>query len=98
MFHAGLYLLLSTVTNKYWSTNGKNLAKNVAKKRIKCFKFILRAFNPFMGELLEARVTDSTPLAMTVINYAGAFLIKKILKGAVVKFQMPLFAYLYVLL
>lgn len=54
-----------------------NLGKNVVRKSIKCVNIKQRKINPFIGVLSEVLVTRTPPFALTGIDYAGPFPIKK---------------------
>ncbi|XP_043466815.1 uncharacterized protein LOC122501430 [Leptopilina heterotoma] len=76
LMHAGPQLLLYTIREQFWPLGGRNLAKNVTRKCITCFKVKPRITNPIMGDLPKARVSPSPPFYNTGVDYAGPFMIK----------------------
>lgn len=75
LLHAGPTLLLSTIRDKFWVTNGRNLARKIVKTCVKCSRFNPQFSKPIMGHLpLERIVPSSTyPFSTTGIDFAGPF-------------------------
>ena len=76
LLHAGPQLLLASTRERYWPIGGRNLAKQIVRKCIKCFRVTPRAINPLMGQLPEVRTMQSFPFEVVGIDYGGPFTIK----------------------
>ncbi|XP_030747892.1 uncharacterized protein LOC115876302 [Sitophilus oryzae] len=73
LLHPGPQLLLAHIREKYWPIRGRNLARKISIKCLRCFKFKPELVQPIMGELPRERVTPSSPFYITGIDYAGPF-------------------------
>lgn len=74
--HAGPLLLLNAVRDRYWPTNGMNIAKSVVQKCVTCFKAKPQPATAIMSNLPKSRVTVSYPFSTVGVDYAGPFLVK----------------------
>lgn len=77
LLHAGPQLLLSSVRDRYWPLQGRNLARKVVHKCIVCFRAKPRVATQVMGVLPEARVKPLPPFATVGVDFAGPFFIKE---------------------
>lgn len=76
MLHAGPQLLLASLRDRFWITNGRNLVKQVVHRCVTCFRVSPILTQPIMGNLPTARVQPTFPFLHTGIDYAGPILIK----------------------
>lgn len=74
--HAGPEQLLASIRDNYWPISGRNMAKEVFRKCIHCFRVKPQAEMPIMGNLPSARLSQTYPFINTGIDYAGPILIK----------------------
>ncbi|GJQ74686.1 hypothetical protein Trydic_g21538 [Trypoxylus dichotomus] len=76
LLHAGPQLLLSSIRNEFWPTKGRNLAREIVRDCIKCFRFKAESVVPIMGQLPKHRVTANHPFYATGVDYVGPVLIR----------------------
>lgn len=77
LLHPGPQLLLSCIREKYWPVAGRNLARAVTRKCLRCFRFAPSSVEPLMGNLPRERTIPMNPFHVTGIDYAGPFLIRR---------------------
>jgi len=80
LMHGGPQAILSAVRQKYWPLNGRNIARSVVHRCIKCFKYRPVVVQPIMGDLPEARVRPTRAFKKTGVDFAGPFMIKSSLR------------------
>lgn len=80
LMHGGPQAVLSAVRQKYWPLNGRNIARNVVHRCVKCFKYRPAVVQPIMGDLPEARVRPTRAFKRTGVDFAGPFIIKSSLR------------------
>lgn len=76
LFHAGPQAVLSSVRSRFWPIHGKNTVKGVIRKCIVCLKAQPKTLTPLMGDLPEARLTQTRPFLTTGLDMAGPMLVK----------------------
>lgn len=76
LLHCGPNQLLSSVRERYWPVAGRNLARNIVRKCVICFKVKPVNQEYIMGNLPFTRVNQYTPFTHTGVDYAGPYLIK----------------------
>lgn len=76
LLHAGPQLLLASLRDRYWFISGRNLAKKIVHKCIRCFRFNAKNVQAIMGDLPKARVTPARPFLNSGVDYAGPFYIR----------------------
>ncbi|KAK9681010.1 hypothetical protein QE152_g38639 [Popillia japonica] len=74
--HAGPQHLLASIRESYWPISGRNLAKQVSRSCVQCFKVAPKTITPLMGNLPSSRVTIQLPFQVCGVDYAGPFLLK----------------------
>ncbi|XP_066599958.1 uncharacterized protein [Prorops nasuta] len=74
--HGGLQLTLSTLRQKFWVMNARNLVKSCVHKCITCVRKRAKHGSQLMGSLPAARVSRSFTFEHTGVDYAGPFLVK----------------------
>jgi len=80
LMHGGPQAVLSAVRQKYWPLNGRNIARHVVHRCVKCFKYRPAVVQPIMGDLPEARVRPTRAFKKTGVDFAGPFIIKSSLR------------------
>nr|CAI5852863.1 unnamed protein product [Callosobruchus analis] len=76
LLHGGPQLLLATIREKYWPIGGRDLARKVVHKCVKCFRSNPKHATQIMGVLPEHRVQPMPPFYAVGIDFAGPVLIK----------------------
>ncbi|XP_066590640.1 uncharacterized protein [Prorops nasuta] len=74
--HGGLQLTLSTLRQKFWVINARNLVKSCVHKCITCVRERAKLGSQLMGSLPAARVSRSLTFEHTGVDYAGPFIVK----------------------
>ncbi|XP_066596616.1 uncharacterized protein [Prorops nasuta] len=74
--HGGLQLTLSTLRQKFWVMNARNLVKSCVHKCITCVRERAKLGSQLMGSLPAARVSRSFTFEHTGVDYTGPFLVK----------------------
>lgn len=75
LLHAGPQLLLADIRQTYWPLGGRNLARSIVKKCVKCFRQKRQNVQPVMGQLPESRTKLEFPFLNCAVDYAGPILI-----------------------
>ncbi|XP_055627216.1 uncharacterized protein LOC129769151 [Toxorhynchites rutilus septentrionalis] len=73
LFHAGQQLLISTVRERFWPTNARNLARKVIHECVPCFRNRPRIHDQLMADLPPERVTPCIPFQRVGVDYCGPF-------------------------
>lgn len=76
LLHAGPRLVLSSLNNHYWITNGLNQVKKIIHKCITCFKLKAEAQQQLMGNLPADRVNVARPFSKIGMDFAGPIQVK----------------------
>ncbi|XP_049868956.1 uncharacterized protein LOC126368838 [Pectinophora gossypiella] len=72
LFHAGPQLLLATIRETYWPIGGRNLAKAVFHRCVRCSRVKGQTVAPLMGNLPQQRlVPGGYPFENVGMDYAG---------------------------
>ncbi|XP_062714600.1 uncharacterized protein LOC134291174 [Aedes albopictus] len=95
LLHAGPQLLLAAVRERFWPLGGRNVARNVVHRCMKCFRSKPTSIEQFMGELPAARVTVSRPFSQTGVDYCGPFYVRPAPRRPAVKMYVAVFICLY---
>ncbi|XP_066590771.1 uncharacterized protein [Prorops nasuta] len=74
--HGGLQLTLSTLRQRFWVVNARNLVKSCVHKCITCVRERAKLGSQLMGSLPAARVSRSFTFEHTGVDYAGPFSVK----------------------
>ncbi|XP_055714991.1 uncharacterized protein LOC129809200 [Phlebotomus papatasi] len=72
--HVGPQTLLSTIRQRYWPLDSRNLTRKVCRLCIICFKHKPTLLQQLMGNLPPERVTLTTPFATCAIDFCGPVL------------------------
>lgn len=76
LLHAGPQFLLSSIREKFWPIQGRNLARLVVHHCVTCFRSKPRNPTPLMGNLPASRATLLHPFHITGVDYAGPIFVK----------------------
>lgn len=76
LLHAGQKLVLSSLNQKYWITDGLRTVKKVIHKCITCFRLKAAAASQLMGSLPADRVNVCRPFEKVGIDFAGPISVK----------------------
>ncbi|XP_066582970.1 uncharacterized protein [Prorops nasuta] len=74
--HGGLQLTLSTLRQRFWVVNARNLVKSCVHKCITYVRERAKLGSQLMGSLPAARVSRSFTFEHTGVDYAGPFSVK----------------------
>jgi len=77
LLHAGSQTTLASVRQRFWSLNGRNTARNIIRKCIKCFRANLSSLQPIMGNLPRQRVQASRAFTNVGIDFCGSFQLRE---------------------
>lgn len=75
LLHTGPQMMLSTLRQKYWIINGRNLCRQTSQRCTTCVRFSGRTHQPIMGNLPLQRVQSEHVFANISCDYAGPILI-----------------------
>ncbi|XP_022837371.1 uncharacterized protein LOC111364652 isoform X2 [Spodoptera litura] len=75
LFHAGPQLLLAHIRLSYWPLAGRNLAKHIVRKCVRCTRIKAQPVQIVMGDLPQDRTHLEYPFLNTGLDYAGPVLI-----------------------
>ncbi|XP_061719560.1 uncharacterized protein LOC133526796 [Cydia pomonella] len=75
LLHAPPQLLLASVRQKYYPLGGRNLARHLVYKCVRCIRFKARPFQVSMGNLPIDRTQLEYPFLHTGMDFAGPVLI-----------------------
>ncbi len=75
--HPGPQLLLSLLRQEFWIVRGSDLAKQIVKRCVQCFKHTAQPITQVMGQLPASRVNPSPTFSQVGVDYAGPFQIAK---------------------
>lgn len=78
--HGYPQMMLSRIRSKYWPLNGRNIARKIAQKYVKCFKYRPAVMQPIMGDLPQSRIEPAKPFQKSGVDFAGPFSIKTSLR------------------
>ena len=76
LLHAGPQMLLSSIRDRFWPIQGRNVARRVVHRCVTCFKRKPTTKNPIMGYLPRNRVEPRPAFFTTGCDYTGPFLLK----------------------
>ncbi|XP_015119446.1 uncharacterized protein LOC107042776 [Diachasma alloeum] len=96
--HAGAQATLNAIRLRFWIPDGRNTVQHLIGSCVRCIRHRPPPVNYIMGNLPEARVTESRPFTNVGIDYCGPFFIKekKIRNRARVKVWVAVFVCLAV--
>ena len=86
LMHVGPQALLAIVREKFWVIKGRNLARIVTKRCVRCIRFKPAVAKVIMGHLPKDRIVPSSPFTISGVDFAGPFTIKE-RKGRCNKFS-----------
>lgn len=73
--HSPPQLLLGIIKQTYWPLGGKNLAKSIVHKCLRCFRYKVDTVQPIMGQLPLSRTELVFPFLHCSVDYAGPVMI-----------------------
>lgn len=71
LLHAGPQMLLSSIRQKYWPTLGRNFARVIVRKCVKCRRYNPATVQPIMGDLPKSRLTGGYAFNIVGVDYLG---------------------------
>jgi len=74
--HGGPQIMLTAIRTKYWPINGRNIARKISRKCVKCFRYKPVVVQPIMGNLPQARIEPVKPFQRSGVDFAGPFQVK----------------------
>lgn len=77
LLHAGQRLVLSSINQKYWLTDGLRCVKKFIHKCIICFRLKAEASSQLMGSLPADRVNACRPFEKVGMDFAGPISVKQ---------------------
>nr|XP_033204626.1 uncharacterized protein LOC117165315 [Bombus vancouverensis nearcticus] len=75
--HSGTQATLYAVRQRYWPVDGRSQVWRTIKNCVRCCRAHPPSVEYIMGDLPEARVTESRPFANVGVDYCGPFYIKE---------------------
>ncbi|XP_046145012.1 uncharacterized protein LOC123988552 [Osmia bicornis bicornis] len=75
--HTGIQNTLYAIRRRYWPIDGRSQVWKTIKTCLRCLRAQPPPVNYIMGNLPEARVTESRPFTNTGVDYCGPFYIKE---------------------
>ncbi|XP_055527359.1 uncharacterized protein LOC129719980 [Wyeomyia smithii] len=91
LLHAGPQLMLGAVRLHYWPLGGRQVARQIVHRCVKCFRSNPTKVQQYMGELPSSRVTVARPFARTGIDYFGPVYVRPAPRKHAVKAYVALF-------
>ena len=76
LLHAGPQALLSSLRNRFWPLRGKDLARKICHRCMKCFRASPRDITQLMGDLPQHRVEPARPFVHSGVDFCGPIWIK----------------------
>ncbi|XP_065092124.1 uncharacterized protein LOC135712953 [Ochlerotatus camptorhynchus] len=73
MLHGGQQLMVSSVRERFWPTNARNLVRKVIHECDPCFRVKPKIQDQFMADLPPERVTPCPPVQRVGVDYCGPF-------------------------
>ncbi|XP_065075313.1 uncharacterized protein LOC135699067 [Ochlerotatus camptorhynchus] len=73
MLHGGQQLMVSSVRERFWPTNARNLVRKVIHECVPCFRVKPKIQDQLMADLPPERVTPCPPFQRVGVNYCGPF-------------------------
>lgn len=77
--HGGPQLVIGYLRNTYWINRLRQMAKGIIHRCVTRLKYVCVASEPLMGQLPSERVTRGEPFARTGVDFAGPFIISRII-------------------
>ena len=75
--HAGVQTTLYALRRRYWPIDGRSQVWKAVKRCIRCCRAHPPPVNYVMGNLPQARITESRPFTNVGVDYCGPFFIKE---------------------
>lgn len=75
--HGGTTLTMSVIRHEYWMPRLRVLVRGIILKCVTCRRFRKDVAKQVMGSLPAARVTSTQPFAVTGLDFAGPFALKR---------------------
>ncbi|XP_058456361.1 uncharacterized protein LOC131433782 [Malaya genurostris] len=73
LYHAGQQLIISTMRERFWPTNVRNLVRRVIHQCVACFRLKPKIHEQLMADLPPERVTPCAPFQRVGVDYCGPF-------------------------
>ncbi|XP_022182788.1 uncharacterized protein LOC111042467 [Myzus persicae] len=80
LLHAWPQALLAGIREKYWPMNGRNLARKIVHKCVRCFRTKPIICQPICGDLPKDRIEPGRAFEVCGVDYAGPILVKSSLR------------------
>lgn len=95
--HAGPSLLLSTMRQRYWPIQGRQLVRRIVRNCVTCFRCSPASTNQQMAPLPSVRITPARVFSKSGLDYCGPFNVRPLYgRGASVKMYIAVFVCLSV--
>ncbi|XP_058448790.1 uncharacterized protein LOC131428764 [Malaya genurostris] len=91
LLHAGPQLLLAAVRLHFWPLGGRNVARHIVRKCLKCYRLKPTPIQQFMGDLPPSRVTASRPFTRSGVDYFGPVYVRTAPRRVAVKAYVSIF-------
>ncbi|XP_059219534.1 uncharacterized protein LOC131995236 [Stomoxys calcitrans] len=75
--HGGLTQMQAYATRKFWIISARNIAKQVQRKCVTCFRYKAKTAEQIMGDLPTVRLQPTRPFKHSGVDYAGPITIKQ---------------------
>lgn len=69
LLHAAPLLLLTSLRERYWPSNGRNICKRIYHECTTCFRFNAKSIQYLMGSLPKDRITPSRPFTVSGVLF-----------------------------
>lgn len=76
LLHAGPQQMLCTVRERFWPINGRNVAKQIYRECLTCFRCNPKSAQALMGNLPCDRISSNHPFSIVGTDYCGPFYLK----------------------
>lgn len=76
LLHAGPQALLSSIREKFWPLNGRNIARQTVHQCVVCFRSKPVIYEPIMGDLPRDRIELERAFKICGVDFAGPIMIK----------------------
>ncbi|XP_033222850.1 uncharacterized protein LOC117176703 [Belonocnema kinseyi] len=77
LLHAGTQATLNIIRDNYWIVDGRNVARNIIRKCVTCFRAKQQFPTYIMGDLPKDRTVFERPFKHAGIDFCGPFFIKE---------------------
>lgn len=95
--HGGPSILLATLRQRFWPLRGRDVAREVVRRCITCFRCRPKPYSQIVAPLPEVRIKSVRPFLYSGMDSCGPFFVRPLTgRGASVKMYVSLFVCLVV--